>query len=73
VITTAVLTAGFLVLTLSTFKLNFELGLITSMTITFALVIDFLLLPAMLLTFDTKDYATEEDIESDEVIALQAA
>jgi len=73
VITTAVLTAGFLVLTLSTFKLNFELGLITSMTITLALVVDFLLLPAMLLTFDTKDYATEEDIENDDVITLQGA
>ena len=60
VITTAVLTAGFSVLMLSTFKLNFELGLITSMTITIALIVDFLLLPAMLLTFDKRQYSIEE-------------
>ena len=56
IITTAVLAAGFSVLMLSTFKLNFELGLITAMTITIALIVDFLLLPAMLLTFDKKPY-----------------
>ncbi|WP_019615706.1 efflux RND transporter permease subunit [Psychromonas ossibalaenae] len=54
-ITTAVLTAGFSVLMLSTFKLNFELGLITAMTISIALVVDLLLLPALLLTFDKKE------------------
>jgi len=72
VITTAVLTAGFSVLTLSTFKLNFELGLITSMTITFALVVDFLLLPAMLITFDKTDYAREEDTEDEGLITYQS-
>jgi predicted RND superfamily exporter protein len=67
VITTAVLAAGFSVLMLSTFKLNFELGLITAMTITIALVVDFLLLPAMLLTFDTADCspAVNDDTDSD--------
>jgi len=55
-ITTIVLTAGFSVLMLSTFKLNFELGLITAMTITIALIVDFLLLPAMLLIFDKTPY-----------------
>jgi len=55
-ITTLVLTAGFSVLMLSTFKLNFELGLITAMTITIALIVDFLLLPAMLLIFDKAPY-----------------
>ena len=55
-ITTVVLTAGFSVLMLSTFKLNFELGLITAMTITIALIVDFLLLPAMLLIFDKAPY-----------------
>ncbi len=62
-ITTAVLTAGFSVLMLSTFKLNFELGLITAMTISIALIIDFLLLPAMLLTFDKKEYAATDNTE----------
>ena len=68
VITTAVLTAGFSVLMLSTFKLNFELGLITAMTITIALIIDFLLLPALLLTFDNADYssASQDDDNSQE-------
>ena len=56
VITTAVLAAGFSVLMMSTFKLNFELGLITAMTITIALIVDFLLLPALLLTFDKGRY-----------------
>jgi predicted RND superfamily exporter protein len=65
IITTAVLAAGFSVLMLSTFKLNFELGLITAMTITIALIVDFLLLPAMLLTFDKKPYPQEsgEDLK----------
>ena len=66
VITTIVLAAGFSVLMLSTFKLNFELGLITSMTITIALVVDFLLLPAMLLTFDKAEYAPISDTNVDE-------
>ncbi len=74
VITTAVLTAGFSVLMLSAFKLNFELGLITAMTITIALIIDFLLLPALLLTFDTEDYSsasTNEDHSKAEPEALK--
>ena len=57
-ITTVVLVAGFLVLTLSTFKLNFDLGVITALTIAIALVLDFLLLPALLLTFDNKQPAS---------------
>jgi predicted RND superfamily exporter protein len=66
-ITTAVLAAGFSVLMLSTFKLNFELGLITAMTITIALIVDFLLLPAMLLTFDKKPYPQDSAADSVQV------
>jgi len=73
VITTTVLTAGFSVLTLSTFKLNFELGLITAMTITIALIVDFLLLPTMLLTFDTADYSKEINNESEGIASFQRA
>ena len=62
IITTAVLAAGFSVLMFSTFKLNFELGLITAMTITIALIVDFLLLPAMLLTFDKKPYPIDQSM-----------
>ncbi len=49
IVNTIILVAGFLVLTSSTFKLNVDLGLLTAMAITFALVLDFLLLPALLL------------------------
>ena len=62
IITTAVLAVEFSVLMLSSFKLNFELGLITAMTITIALIVDFLLLPAMLLTFDKKPYPQAETL-----------
>ncbi len=74
VITTVVLAAGFSVLMLSTFKLNFELGLITAMTITIALIVDFLLLPVMLLTFDKADYQTvKNDILSNDLrVQLQS-
>ena len=47
--TTTILTAGFLVLAFSTFKINNELGLLTAITIVIALITDFFLLPALLL------------------------
>jgi predicted RND superfamily exporter protein len=47
--TTTILMAGFLVLSLSTFRINFELGLLTSLAIVLALGSDLLLLPALLL------------------------
>lgn len=55
-ITTTVLFAGFTVLTLSPFKLNSDMGLLTVMTIVIALLVDFLLLPALLLFLDRKEY-----------------
>ncbi|MFT7675435.1 MAG: putative RND superfamily exporter protein [Gammaproteobacteria bacterium] len=54
VITTIVLVIGFMVLASSTFKLNSDLGLITALTITIALLLDFLLLPALLMVIDKK-------------------
>ena len=54
VITTIVLVIGFLVLASSSFKLNSDLGLITALTIATALLLDFLLLPALLMVFDRK-------------------
>ncbi len=47
--TTVILAAGFLVLALSTFRINFELGLLTAIAVVLALVTDFFLLPALLL------------------------
>lgn len=49
VFNTFILFAGFMVLTLSAFKINMELGMLTSLTIVLALVLDFLLLPGLLL------------------------
>lgn len=49
IVNTIILTAGFLVMTSSAFKLNVDLGLMTVIAILFALLLDFLLLPALLL------------------------
>jgi len=48
-VTTVVLVAGFLVLTLSGYKMNAETGLLSAITISFALFMDFLLLPTLLM------------------------
>ena len=66
VITTIVLVIGFMVLASSTFKLNSDLGLITALTIVIALLLDFLLLPALLLLFDSKQ---QSDVTTDLVAA----
>lgn len=61
VTTTLVLTVGFSVLAFSTFKFNYDLGMITALTIAIGLIVDLLLLPALLLKFDTRDYSTAID------------
>ncbi|NNG12884.1 MAG: MMPL family transporter, partial [Halobacteria archaeon] len=48
-VTTLVLIAGFMVLTQSPFKLNSDMGLLTAITIAFALAADFLFLPPFLM------------------------
>lgn len=53
VVTTVVLVVGFLVLTLSTFKMNADMGLVTAITLAVALIVDFLLLPPLLMALDT--------------------
>ncbi len=55
-ITTVVLTIGFSMLTLSTFAMNSDMGLLVGIIIVVALAIDFLFLPAFLLMFDKKDF-----------------
>ena len=52
--TSAVLIAGFLVLTRSPFELNSAMGLVSALTIGLALLADFLLLPTLLMTLDKK-------------------
>ncbi|MDH3450478.1 MAG: MMPL family transporter, partial [Gammaproteobacteria bacterium] len=49
VVNTVILAAGFFVMTTSAFKMNVDLGLMTMLAIGFALILDFLLLPALLL------------------------
>jgi predicted RND superfamily exporter protein len=44
-----VLIAGFMVLSQSPFKLNADMGLLTAITIGFALLADFLFLPPLLM------------------------
>lgn len=52
---TVILGLGFLVLTYSTFKMNVDMGLMTLIAIIFALILDFLLLPALLLLGRKRD------------------
>jgi len=59
-VTTLTLTAGFLVLALSDFALNREMGLMTALTLVIALLADFFLLPRLLeLTLEKKREGTE--------------
>jgi len=52
VVNTVILSAGFLVLLTSSFKVNADMGLLTALAIVFALILDFLFLPALLLLLD---------------------
>ena len=60
-ITTVVLSVGFLILSLSTFKVNADMGLLTAITIVIALVVDFILLPILILLFDKESSQTSSD------------
>jgi outer membrane lipoprotein-sorting protein len=59
VVNTVILSIGFLVLLTSSFKVNVDMGLLTAMAIVFALILDFLFLPALLLLMDRA--GTQED------------
>ncbi len=54
-ITSLALMAGFGVLFLSGFKVNSEMGVLSAVTILIALIADYLLLPSILMRFDTKN------------------
>jgi len=60
-ITTLVLTVGFSILALSSFRLNSDMGLLTAIIILAALVIDFLFLPAFLLLLDKTKKGTDNE------------
>ncbi len=52
VLTSVILTIGFLIISLSSFQLTAYMGLLTAITIALAIVADFLFLPPLLLLFD---------------------
>ena len=51
-VTTIVLVCGFLVIAQSNFLVNSQMGLLTAITISIALIVDFLFLPPLLMTVD---------------------
>ena len=55
-VTSIVLIAGFLVLTFSAFQLNSNMAFMTAVTIVFAILADFLLLPPILMALDRKEH-----------------
>ena len=54
-VTTLILIAGFAVLSFSAFKVNAGMGQLTAITIAFALLIDFMLLPPIIILFSKKE------------------
>jgi len=56
-VTSVVLVLGFLVLSLSAFKLNSGMGMLTAITIAFALMVDFLFLPPLFMKIEEKQDA----------------
>jgi predicted RND superfamily exporter protein len=60
VVTSIVLVAGFTVLTFSAFALNSNMAIMTAVTIIFAIVADFLLLPPILMALDSKSHGNSE-------------
>jgi len=54
-VTTLALVAGFAVLTASGYNVNAQMGLLSAITISLALILDFFFLPALLLMMDRKD------------------
>ncbi len=64
-ITTVVLVAGFSVLAMSSFRLNSDMGLLSAIVIFIALVVDFILLPSLLMIFDKQThYSNKHDTQS---------
>jgi len=70
VVNTIILTAGFIVMTTSAFKMNVDLGLMTILSIVGALILDFLFLPALLLFARNKE---QTEIASDATILPSTA
>ena len=54
-VTSVALVAGFLVLTVSGYNVNAQMGLLSAITISLALLLDFFFLPALLLMMDREE------------------
>ena len=70
--TSIALTAGFLVISTSSFTLNAEMGFLVAIVIMLAIVVDFLLLPALLIRFDSWLMGETVKAEEDAAIAQPA-
>ncbi|HAU8284144.1 TPA: MMPL family transporter [Vibrio vulnificus] len=70
-ITTVVLVAGFSVLAMSQFRLNSDMGQLSAIVIFVALVIDFVLLPSLLMRFDTAEYAQLDSTQEPNTTPIQ--
>ncbi len=69
VVTTIVLTIGFSILAGSTFLINAQMGLLTALAVVLALVVDFLLLPALLLIGYKTEKETSYELKEAEQVA----
>ena len=65
-ITTVILTAGFMIIAQSTFLVNANMGLLTAITISIALFVDFLFLPPLLMLVDRDK---SEDLQTNAELA----
>lgn len=72
-VTSAILIAGFAVLSLSTFEINASLGLLTAITLAMALLADFLLLPSLLMALERFGKKPRNQGVEDESAVTQAA
>jgi predicted RND superfamily exporter protein len=63
-VTTVALVAGFLVLVFSGFKMNTEMGLVSAITISLALAMDFLFLPTLLIGMEARKESRQHHTRS---------
>lgn len=73
VVTTIILTLGFLVMALSSFQINEQLGLMTAATMVVALIMDFTLLPTLLMVGHRDKTTKAKGSSDDENKIAQAA
>ena len=62
--TSIILVVGFLILATSSFKLNSGMGLLSAIVIIFALIADFLLLPALLIKLDELKKSSNKQLKT---------